>query len=85
MNDKLIIAIVVLVAVAAHWWLWRWVRFKIDEGLIIKQLGAGDTSSSDLAADIAARTDLKPARVVAVCKQSSAIREDGKGVWRLKP
>lgn len=81
MTDKLIIAVVVVVAVAAHWWLFRWVRFKIDEGLIIKQL----ETSAGAAADIAAATDLKPARVAVVCQHSGAICEAGTGVWRLKP
>ncbi len=33
MDDRIVIALVVAVVIAAHWWLYKWVRSKIDEGM----------------------------------------------------
>ncbi len=38
MESQLVIALVVLVAVAAHLALYRWVKFKIQEGVILQFL-----------------------------------------------
>ena len=76
--ETVIVAAVVIIAVLAHVALYRWVRFKIHEGIIIQFLrdaaenGAADSS----AAAIAAHTDLPLKRVQAVCTRSNAVCAD---------
>jgi hypothetical protein len=46
MKSQIIVALVVLVTVAAHIAIYRWVKFKIDEGVILQFLrdaGEGGT------------------------------------------
>lgn len=47
MKSEFVVALVVVVTVAAHIALYRWVRFKIHEGVILKFLregrGSGDS------------------------------------------
>lgn len=38
MSDKIVIAMVVVVVVLAHWWIYRWVRCKIAEGERLESL-----------------------------------------------
>jgi hypothetical protein len=79
MTAELIIALVVLVAVAAHVALYRWVKFKIHEGVILQFLrdaaleGAPDHHHADA---IAAHTKLTAERVAEVCRKSAGIRSD---------
>jgi hypothetical protein len=79
MTSELIIALVVLVAVAAHVALYRWVKFKIQEGVILQFLrdaaceGAPDHHHADA---IAAHTRLTAERVAAVCRKSAGIQAD---------
>lgn len=79
MTSELIIALVVLVAVAAHVALYRWVKFKIHEGVILQFLrdaacdGAPDHHHADA---IAAHTRLTAQRVAVVCRKSRLIQAD---------
>ena len=79
MESGTIIALVVAVAVAAHIALYRWVKFKIQEGVILQFLrdvgeaGAPDHHHADA---IAAHTDISPARVSVVCRKSVQIQSD---------
>ncbi len=48
MKSEIIVAVVVLVAVAAHIALYRWVKFKIHEGVILQFLrDAADSGAPD--------------------------------------
>ena len=79
MESRIIIALVVVVAVAAHIGLYRWVKFKIQEGVILQFLrDAGETGAPDHhhADAIAAHTDISPQRVAAVCGKSPQIHCD---------
>lgn len=84
MTDILIISSIVVLVILAHYWLYLWVRFKIDEGVIINFIQkSADNADSTL---IAAQTNLTTERVITVCTKSSRIiiknhREDK--VWTL--
>lgn len=71
--DKAIIAIVSLVAIAGHVWLYRWVRFKMDEGALLNALENGQPHSSG---ELASGTSLKVDRVQQVCTRSPLIEPD---------
>ncbi len=73
--DKLIIAIVSLIAIAGHVWLYRWVKFKIDEGAILNFLEQGTAHSC---ADIATAASLKEERVRKICNRSLQLCENNK-------
>ena len=87
MTSELIIALVVLVAVAAHVALFRWVKFKVHEGVILQFLrDAREEGGPDYhhAEAIAAHTDIAMERVLKVCLKSSEISPDpdGENGWR---
>ena len=79
MKSQIIVAVVVLVALAAHIALYRWIKFKIHEGVILQFLrdsadnGAPDHHHADA---IAAHTQIPVERVAAVCRKSAEIRAD---------
>ncbi|MEH6583359.1 MAG: hypothetical protein V7754_15585 [Halioglobus sp.] len=79
MKSQIIVAIVVLVAVAAHIAIYRWVKFKIHEGVILKFLRDGseeDASDHHHVEAIAAHTELLAKRVTVVCRKSLEIQPD---------
>lgn len=85
MSDRFIISVVVLVALIAHIWIFKWVKFKIDESTIInfiKQHTSNTICSSD---EISSNTDIKLARVAKVCVKSKAIIPSHQGVdyWTI--
>lgn len=74
--DYLIIGLVSFIAIAAHVWLYLWVKFKIDEGVVCKFLEdaqATGTSSAQALETVAAGTQLSPARVLRLCQHSARI------------
>jgi hypothetical protein len=76
MKSQIIIALVVLVTVTGHVALYRWVKFKIHEGVILKFLreSTGGGASEVYQADaIAAHTEISAERVAVVCRKSSEI------------
>ena len=79
MKEQIIVALVVLAAVAAHIALYRWVKFKIHEGVILQFLrdagegGAPDHHHADV---IAAHTGISAKRVETVCRKSVEIHSD---------
>ncbi|WP_339487115.1 hypothetical protein [Pseudomonas sp. EL_65y_Pfl2_R95] len=88
MPEKIIIALVVVVTLAAHYWLYRWVKFKIDEGVVLKCLG--DATSQGSAAPlstqaIAQQTQVKLQRVAKVCQRSPKIQRSASvdEAWQL--
>lgn len=88
MNSQIVIALVVLVAVAAHVALYRWVKFKIHEGVVLQFLrdaaesGAPDHHHAEVIAD---HTDISAERVESVCRRSIEIRSDPEveNSWRV--
>lgn len=79
MESQIIVALVVVVAVAAHVFLYRWVKFKIHEGVVLQFLrdaGEGGAPDHHHANAIAAHTALSAERVALVCQKSSEIHPD---------
>lgn len=76
MEAKIIIALVTVVAIAAHVALYRWVRFKIDEGVVLQFLRDSDETGQlncHSTAAIVTHTALPPERVARVCANSREI------------
>lgn len=79
MNSQIIIALVVLVTVTAHVALYRWVKFKVHEGVILKFLRdarEGGASEHYQADAIAAHTEISAERVALVCRKSVDVHPD---------
>lgn len=76
MEAKIIIAIVTLVAVAAHVALYRWVRFKIDEGVVLQFFRDSDEAGQPnchSTGAISTHTSLPPQRIIRVCDRSGEL------------
>ena len=86
MKDQIVIAIVVALVLGAHVWLFMWIKFKIDEGTIIKFLKELDDKSGSSVETIAASTSIAQDRVAAVCTNSKIIKRHAmeKELWCLK-
>ena len=89
MESQLVVALVVLVAGAAHVALYRWIKFKIHEGVILQFLrdaGEGGAPDHHHADAIAAHTRISAKRVAAVCRKSTEIAPDSqvKDSWRAE-
>lgn len=87
-SEKIIIAVVVIVSLAAHYWLYRWVKFKIDEGVILKCLEDAKTAAdpAQLSSQaIAGQTQMKLQRVALICQQSPKIQPapDAADTWLI--
>lgn len=90
MKSEIVVLIVVAVALAAHIALYRWVKFKIHEGVILQFLrdaagsGAPDHHHAEA---IAAHTGLSAGRVAVVCRKSAEIHPDPEveNSWRADP
>lgn len=79
MKSQIIVAIVVLVAATAHIALYRWVKFKVHEGVILRFLRDaidGGGSEPYRADAIAAHTEMSAERVAVVCRKSVDIHPD---------
>lgn len=76
MQDKIIIVTVVVVALIGHAVLYLWVRFKVDEGTILKFLKEAPEGESHNSESISENTHLSTARVSKACKRSKAIQKN---------
>ena len=90
MESQIIVALVVVVAIAAHVALYRWVKFKVHEGVILQFLrDAGEEGAPDHhhADAIAGHTAITVERVTAVCRKSAEIQSDPdvENSWRADP
>lgn len=89
MEAKVIIAIVVIVALIGHYWLYKWIKFKIDEGVVLKYLRdstAAHTHATFSSEDIAASVLMTQERVTAVCARSKEIISEptAPNTWSVK-
>jgi hypothetical protein len=90
MKSQLIVALVVLVAVAAHIALYLWVKFKIQEGVILqffRDAGAAGAPDYHHTAAISAHTKITLKRVTKVCRRSTRIHSHQRDetAWRVDP
>ena len=87
MKSQIIIALVVLVAAAVHIALYRWVKFKVHEGVILKFLrDPGEGGAHHHIDAIVAKTEISSKRVAVVCRKSVEIHSDPevKNSWRAE-
>ena len=78
LEKNIVLIIVIFISILAHVWIYRWVKFKIDEGVILnylkglptnnKILDQGDTLKMLLKA-----TEMSESRVVFVSEKSRTI------------
>ncbi len=73
MVDMVVIGLVVIVTVAAHVWIYLWVKFKIDEGAILRLFEESEKGVALASAVISSHSNIKPGRVAAVCGKSKGI------------
>jgi hypothetical protein len=86
MNDKILLGIVVAVVLGAHLWLFLWIKFKVEEGSIIKSLKEEKDKNSSSEEMISLDTGIAVNRVVTVCTKSKLIKSSAmeKQFWSLK-
>ena len=76
MEAKLVIILVTLIAIAAHVMLYRWVLFKIDEGVVLQFLRDADKAGQincHSSGAISTNTALPVERITRVCSRSREI------------
>lgn len=85
MTTEILIGLVVAAIIAGHGWLYRFVKFKMDEATIIEFLQSSDQLSFRSTEAISSDTNLTSERVAAVCSKSKSIKRNAKEKesWRL--
>jgi len=73
MGDMVVIGLVVIVTIAAHIWIYLWVKFKIDEGAILRLFEESEKGAVLASGVISSHTNIKPGRVAVVCGKSKGI------------
>ena len=75
----------VSVVLGAHWWLYQWVKFKVDEATIMKFLQKSDDNNYCDAEVISSNTSIAIKRVSIVCSKSKIIKKNDNEneSWRL--
>jgi hypothetical protein len=80
MEQKIILAIVIFVSLLAHVWIYRWIKFKMDEGAVLRYLKDLPTqnktsNSHGITTEIVSSAlTMREARVKAVCEKSAEIK-----------
>jgi len=84
MINQITITIAVIISLAAHYYLYIWIRFKMDEGLVLNYLQQNN-SESHSTEKIVSAIALKPKRIILVCSKSKKIIccPDSKNSWLL--
>lgn len=85
MEEKIVIGIVVVITIATHFWIFRWVKFKMDEGTILKFLRESESQESIGSQEISLNINIPVGRVTTVCRKSKAIKSNFQDIesWRL--
>ncbi len=73
MPDKLVVALIVIITIAGHVWIFRWVKFKMDEGIILKFLKDNKDPDYHSTEAISSNTKIKIKRVSIVSNKSKNI------------
>tara|TARA_B100001063_G_C16710652_1_gene527815 strand:+ start:451 stop:732 length:282 start_codon:yes stop_codon:yes gene_type:complete len=78
MEQKIILACVIIISLIAHVWIYRWIKFKMDEGAILRhlkdlELECLHNQSVSTADNISEAIMMKKSRVVFVAEKSTAI------------
>ena len=88
MEQKVILGVVILISLCAHIWLYRWMKFKMDEGAIIRYLKDAQEIQEIKQdrqipfEDIALNISMDLERVKTVCAKSKELTYT-KGLCRL--
>jgi hypothetical protein len=83
--DIVIISIVSLIAIAGHVWLYRWVKFKVQEGAVLEVLGNDHSADGLTEAAIAVAAQLHVDRINEICERSRQITRSDSGHWHCHP
>lgn len=85
MGKELVIGVFVIVVIAVHIWLFKWIRFKVDEGVILKCLRESEESTFLGSEVISASTNISAKRISFVCNKSKEIKvnPNEKESWSL--
>lgn len=75
MLNNIVLALVVIVAIAAHYYLYKWVRFKMDEGAVIQYLKETPTDCALDVGQLAQAVELSEKRVTEICRKSKEVAE----------
>lgn len=74
MQEYFVLVVVVLISIVAHLWLFIWIRFRIDEAVVLKCFEDEILRASLPFEVIAERLNFKLNRVAVVCAKSKKIR-----------
>jgi len=80
--DIAIVGIISLIALAGHVWIYRWVKFKVHEGVVLEILSNAPGRTGRTAEDIAAQAQLQDDRIIAICERSKQISASSSGHWQ---
>ena len=81
MLEYVILAVVIITALIAHFWIFAWIRFKADEGTIMKFLeDSGEAVGTE---ELAAQIGIAQKRVAVVCAKSTAVRAAAENSWEV--
>lgn len=86
MIDNIIIGLFVAIVIFLHVWLYRWVKFKVDEGTIATLFKDSEGGKEEFSTDvIASKTSIASHRVIAICNKSNDFSQsDSNDSWRYK-
>lgn len=87
MIDNIIIGLFVVIVVVLHFGLYRWVKFKVDEGTIISLFKSHEINEPLSTVTISNEINMDSKRVIAVCKKSKDLNESDSGdswLYKLK-
>ena len=73
MINQTIITMVVVISLAAHYYLYIWVKFKMDEGLVLNYMQESNSECHTIEQLVSA-VAIKPKRIVLICSKSKKIR-----------
>ncbi|MGI9290180.1 MAG: hypothetical protein ACR2QG_02760 [Gammaproteobacteria bacterium] len=71
MNNIVLTAVIIIILIA-HLAIYLWVRFKVDEGVILKHLQDQEAQSNTIEA-VASATGIKPKRLAGICRRSQGL------------
>ena len=81
MKDQIIVGVVIAIVIGVHAWLYKWMKFKVDEGVVLKFLcdsNKNTTQKFRSSEAISAHTDIAITRISVVCSKSKKIRRNAK-------
>lgn len=86
MTERLIIAAFAIGSIGVHWLIYLWVKFKIDEGVIINLFAELHANRALSTQELSTLADIKISRVAEVCKKSKKIKPyfDRNDIWCLE-